>query len=88
MLPFVAPLESWTSTPQADLSMHALRRVSLTKREETIAAALMTGQSNRAIARQLGLTEQSVKNRLTKIFQKHGVRSRTQLLLALTRSGR
>jgi len=59
------------------------RPVSLTPREEQIAQAIAAGRSNRDIAAQLGITEQTVKNHLTNIFGKVGVENRLQLALAL-----
>lgn len=58
---------------------------SLTPREQQIAEAIATGRSNRDIAAQLGITEQTVKNHLTNIFGKVGVGSRLQLALALVK---
>ena len=64
----------------------------LTRREREIVALLAEGQSNRQIAEQLGLTEQSVKNRLRNIYLKLGVSTRAQAIvrvmeLKLTRQG-
>ena len=42
---------------------------------------LAEGQSNRQIAEQLGLTEQSVKNRLRNIYLKLGVGIRAQAIV-------
>lgn len=56
------------------------RSVKITPREEAILNLLLAAQSNKAIADQLGLTEQSVKNRLTKLYRKFGVNSRLQLM--------
>jgi two-component system, NarL family, nitrate/nitrite response regulator NarL len=64
--------------------MGAPPRIHHTRREATIVATLMAGRSNRAIAQELGITEQSVKNRLTKLYRKHGVRTRLQLMLTLS----
>lgn len=57
----------------------------LTPRERQIASAIADGRSNRDIAVRLGITEQTVKNHLTSIFEKVGVDSRLQLALALVR---
>ena len=64
----------------------AVAPASLTPREQQIAEAIATGRSNRDIAAQLGITEQTVKNHLTNIFGKVGVGSRLQLALALVKT--
>jgi two-component system, NarL family, nitrate/nitrite response regulator NarL len=61
------------------------RLSALTAREIQIAKAVAEGRGNREIAAQLGITEQTVKNHLTSIFQKVGVASRLQLALAVLR---
>ena len=53
----------------------------LTTREIQIAKAVSEGRGNRDIATQLGITEQTVKNHLTSIYEKVGVGSRLQLAL-------
>ncbi len=55
-------------------------RVVLTKREEEIVSLVMEGQKNRDIARQLTLSEHTVKNHLFRIFEKLGISSRTELI--------
>ncbi len=52
----------------------------LTGRELEIVAAVADGLDNRSIAQRLGLREQTVKNRLTRIMAKTGVRGRVQLV--------
>ena len=59
------------------------RMSALTTREVQIAKAVAEGRGNRDIATQLGITEQTVKNHLTSIFEKVGVSSRLQLALAI-----
>lgn len=54
----------------------------LTVREREIIALLRCGMSNRDIANDLGLAEQTVKNYLVVMCEKAGVRNRTQLALA------
>jgi DNA-binding NarL/FixJ family response regulator len=61
------------------------RLSALTTREIQIASAVAEGRGNREIATQLGITEQTVKNHLTSIFEKVGVASRLQLALAILR---
>ena len=55
----------------------------LTTREIQIAKAVAEGRGNRDIATQLGITEQTVKNHLTSIYEKVGVGSRLQLALKI-----
>ena len=50
----------------------------LSKRELTILQALQSGQSNKQIAGELFLAEQTVKFHLTNIYRKLGVNSRTE----------
>ena len=57
----------------------------LTPRERDIVDAILGAASNRTIAQRLGISEQSVKNRLTMLYRKFRVRSRLQLVLALVR---
>jgi DNA-binding NarL/FixJ family response regulator len=51
----------------------------ITSRELQIVAAIAVGQSNKAIARKLSLSEQTVKHHLTNIFDKLGVSGRLEL---------
>ncbi|MEZ5294439.1 MAG: response regulator transcription factor [Vicinamibacterales bacterium] len=55
--------------------------VALTPRELQVVAALVGGASNAAIAGNLGLRPQTIKNRLSTIFDKVGVSSRLELAL-------
>ena len=57
----------------------------LTVRELRIAELVAQGRNNREIAAELRLSEKTVKNHLTRIFQKLGFRSRTQLAAYLLR---
>ena len=49
--------------------------------------ALLAGATNREIARQLGVQLQTVKNCLTSVYGKLGVRSRLELALRAKRFG-
>jgi DNA-binding NarL/FixJ family response regulator len=50
----------------------------LSGRESEILAALVAGRSNTEIGAALFISEKTVRNSLTRIFEKLGVRSRTQ----------
>jgi DNA-binding NarL/FixJ family response regulator len=59
----------------------------LTSRELDIVAAVRRGESNRAIARRLALSEDTVKHHLTNVFDKTGVTSRLELALFAMQHG-
>jgi DNA-binding NarL/FixJ family response regulator len=52
----------------------------LSRREMEVVTSVAQGLSNREIAKQLGLSEHTVKNYLFRIYEKLGVSSRTELL--------
>ena len=58
----------------------------LSERESQIAALVVAGASNKEIARQLEISTQTVKNTLTRVFDKTGTRSRTQLAVLILRA--
>ena len=53
----------------------------LTKREEDLVRLVADGLSNRDIARQLNLSEHTVKNYVFRVFEKLGVSNRVELVL-------
>jgi DNA-binding NarL/FixJ family response regulator len=53
----------------------------LTRREISVIAAVVGGATNRDISEQLGLSEQTVKNHLSNIYDKVGVSNRLELAL-------
>jgi RNA polymerase sigma factor (sigma-70 family) len=59
----------------------------LTAREEETLKLLATGDSNREIARRLGISEQTVKNHVASIFRKLQVNDRTKAALFAVRLG-
>lgn len=59
----------------------------LTDREQQIVALLIEGCRNREIARKFGTREQTVKNQLTRIFEKTATRSRLELVLFALKKG-
>jgi DNA-binding NarL/FixJ family response regulator len=62
-------------------SAGAGRDFGLTRREKEVLAAVVYGQTNRAIARQFSISEQTVKHHLSSIFDKVGVCNRLELAL-------
>jgi two-component system, NarL family, nitrate/nitrite response regulator NarL len=58
---------------------------SLSERERELSRLVAQGLRNRAIADELGLSEGTVKVYLNRIYEKLGVSSRTELVLALGR---
>jgi DNA-binding NarL/FixJ family response regulator len=63
-----------SSTPKADLSL-------LTSREKAVAELVAAGKSNKEVARDLDITERTVKAHLGAAFEKLQVRDRLQLVL-------
>lgn len=59
----------------------------LTPREREVVRALARGCSNREIAAELGLSEQTVKNQLTVVFEKLHVKNRLELALYALKHG-
>jgi DNA-binding NarL/FixJ family response regulator len=57
----------------------------MTKREGDVVRLAVEGMSNREIARELGLTEHTVKNYLFRVFEKLGVSNRVELVLSCLR---
>jgi DNA-binding NarL/FixJ family response regulator len=57
----------------------------ITKRESDVVRLAVEGMSNREIARELGLTEHTVKNYLFRVFDKLGVSNRVELVLSCLR---
>jgi len=60
-------------------------RFGLTTRERALVEALAEGLSNRQIARQLELSEHTVKNHLNRMYAKMGVTSRSEAIVAWLR---
>jgi DNA-binding NarL/FixJ family response regulator len=80
-------IETITQVPSLRVvNSHGLKL--LTPREEQVVALVADGLSNRDVARELGLTEHTIKKYLYRIFDKVGVSSRVELVLyAVTRGG-
>jgi DNA-binding NarL/FixJ family response regulator len=61
--------------------------VRLTARERDVLAAIAQGRANRQIARELGVSEKTVKTHVSAILAKLGVQDRTQAALYAVRTG-
>ena len=59
----------------------------LTLRELQVVKCAARGKTNKAIAKELGLSEHTVKNYLFRAFEKLGVSNRVELLFYLTQKG-
>lgn len=59
----------------------------LSPREEDVVRCVVSGKRNAEIARELEITEETVKTHLNRIFRKLGVRDRVELVLHSTRGG-
>ena len=62
---------------------HACDLTLLTKRERQVVDVVVTGASNKVVAKQLNITERTVKEHMSSIFNKLNVRDRMQLMLAI-----
>jgi DNA-binding NarL/FixJ family response regulator len=62
---------------------HGAWRDTLTAREQEAAVALARGASNKEIARQLAITERTVKSHVSAMLEKLGARDRLQLSLII-----
>ena len=83
----------WANTAEMQFVLEALGQVAplhivnakgkslLSKREEEVVACVAEGLTNREIARQLSLSEHTVKNYLFRIFDKLGISGRVELVL-------
>jgi DNA-binding CsgD family transcriptional regulator len=80
----------WVERARDELSRIGLRRPTvtegLTPAQTRVAELVVDGLSNREIASRLYMSPRSVEAHLTKIYRQYGVRSRAQLVVALTAS--
>jgi two-component system nitrate/nitrite response regulator NarL len=73
-------LETLNTAPSTRL-VNAQGAALLSKREEDVTRCLAAGLTNRAIARELKISQNTVKNYLFRIFNKLGVSSRIEVVL-------
>jgi DNA-binding NarL/FixJ family response regulator len=91
--------EIWANDVQTEFLLEALRGApscdgidnegvnSLSRREVQVAESAVQGFSNKQIADQFGLSDHTVKNYLSRVFNKLGVSSRAELLFVLFNGG-
>ena len=89
----------WANTEQMNYIMDLISEVPslrvlnangetlLTAREEQVVALVAEGMSNRHVARELNLSEHTVKKYLFRIFEKLGVSTRVELVLYAMNNG-
>ncbi len=70
-----------------EAEMPAAHRADLTEREVAILRLLAQGATNQEIADELGISEKTVRNRLSEIFAKLHLNNRTQAALYAIREG-
>ena len=63
-------------------SVRGTVKTRLTRREREIVLAILDGCTNRDMAEQFRVSEQTVKNQLSTLFEKLGISSRLELALA------
>lgn len=71
--------------PARTAAVHAFSRLS--PRQQQVAQLLLQGQSNKAIARALGLSEGTVKAHVSAIYQIVGARNRVEAVTLAAKSG-
>ncbi|RYG87119.1 MAG: response regulator transcription factor [Alphaproteobacteria bacterium] len=79
--PFAQKLAAGTEGRAACL--HAPQGPALSQREVEIVDLLMKGRSNKEIARELGLTEKTIKHYMTNLMTKLKVRNRLEVVIAM-----
>ena len=95
----VAAGQIWANTEQLNYILELISEVPslrvlnssghnlLTPREEQVVALVAEGLGNRLIARELNLSEHTVKKYLFRIFEKLGISSRVELVLYAVNNG-
>ncbi len=69
-----------TPSPSFERNQQALQYLGISAREEEVLACLAEGQSNKEIARSLGVSPNTIKTHLAKLYEKLDVSRRTQAI--------
>ena len=75
--------DSLARMPVAHIPTLNGKLAALSPREREVALAVAAGASNKEVARNMGITERTVKAHLTAIFTRLGIRDRMQLVLMM-----
>lgn len=92
-LQVLEPLEArpWADRARDELSRIGLRRAKvtegLTPAQARVAELVLAGSTNGEIARELHMSLRTVESHLSRVYQEHGVKSRTQLVAVMAASG-
>ena len=79
---FLPPPTSQPSLPGAPL--RAKPTIHLTPRESEVVRYVMLGESNKQIARRLGISNYTVRDHVSNLLKKAGVTSRSRLALVIS----
>lgn len=78
----------WLAAAEAELGrLDGAHSTGLSETERRIVSLVVGGATNREIARSTYLSVKAVEANLTRLYRRHGVRNRAQLIRALERSG-
>ena len=73
------------ATDRSKRSLHSARKARLTRREREIVLAILDACTNREMAERFSVSEQTIKNQLSTLYDKLGVSTRLELALAAIR---
>ena len=83
----VLAMQLGETPPGVPMGTESLESLGLSPRQGDVLRLLIEGKPNKAICRDLGLSESTVKTHLAAIFRKLGANSRTQAVVAAARLG-
>jgi pimeloyl-ACP methyl ester carboxylesterase/DNA-binding CsgD family transcriptional regulator len=84
---FLAAVEDFLTEPEPAIDPRSARLDDLTPREGEVLALIARGLSNDEIAEQLVVSAATVRNHITRIFRKLGVRDRAQAVVVALEGG-
>lgn len=84
---YVPPIALAASGTAAAIRDKATNPVELSERQMQVLAAVIKGRPNKVIARELGISEHTVKSHLSAVFRALGVHNRTEAVFAAAKLG-